>query len=124
MTDAEIKYDITKEQCQEMIDKSPVVCPRCGGKLEPIETVNNADIPTYWSGCNACGMFSWGFPPEVFQIANQIVRDRHFQPYSHDPFPYNGTDEQKDYWYKNQTGGACSTVAMILNLYKTIITNR
>lgn len=116
----ETQYDITKERCQTMIDRSPVVCPCCGGKLEPLETVNNSGVPTFWAGCAACQSFSWGFSPEVFKIANHMVRERHYQHYSHMPRLFNPTPAEEDYWYKSQIGGTCSLVSTILNLQKEL----
>jgi hypothetical protein len=116
----EKQYKITKERCQQVIDEHPVVCSCCGGPLQPLETVDNSGDPTYWSGCNFCQRFDWGVSVLVFQIANKMVREGNFAAYSHDYFPHNGTPEQKECWYRSQTGGACSTVRRILKLKQEI----
>ena len=120
MTTEKINYKTTKDACQSIIDMKPVVCPGCGGKLEPLETVDNSGDPTFWAGCLVCESFSWGTTPIVFQIANKIVRDHNYTAYAHDQFPYNGTEQAKEYWYKSQTRGACSDVLLILKTKQEI----
>lgn len=65
-------YDTTEEECQERINKFNNVCGGCGEKPTPIETVNNSDVPTFWSGCNQCGRFTSGVPLMVFKTANAM----------------------------------------------------
>jgi len=115
---AEKIYKTTKEQCQALIDKVPVVCPGCGGQLQPVETVDNSGDPTYWAGCLEpnCQSFSCGVSPEIFWIADKMVRERNCQPYPHHQFPYNGTDTEKDYYYASQIRGACNIVTSVLSL--------
>ena len=60
-------YRITKEECERAIQGK--VCPRCGGLIEALETVDNSNHPTYWSGCNDCGRFEQGVEPRVFDLA-------------------------------------------------------
>ena len=65
-------YDITEKECQERIDKLDFVCGGCGKKPTPIETVNNNDEPTFWAGCNECGVFENGVPLMVWKTANAM----------------------------------------------------
>ncbi len=64
----EMKYQITKKQCQESIRG---ICSYCGGKLEPIETVDNSGNPTFWVGCVPCGVFDNGTDPKTYEIAKK-----------------------------------------------------
>ncbi len=59
-----MEYIITKEQC-EKAHKS-LVCSGCGKPIEAIETVDNANRPTFWAGCNSCGRFQYGVPIDVW----------------------------------------------------------
>ena len=63
MTNETKVYRITEEQCKEQVRGR--VCPGCGGELRPIETVDNSDNPTFWSGCTACNQFTWGYEPRI-----------------------------------------------------------
>ena len=116
------KYKITKEQCQSDIDKQmPIVCTYCGGKIEPIETIDNADNLTYWPGCNDCMRFDHGTSPKIYEIAVKMVDERYFRAYSHEQMP----DKEKeplsfDYWRKNQISGTVRIVTNILSLYGVI----
>ena len=75
-----MKYQTTKEECQNKINKdSPIVCSLCGGKLEPIETVDNSRNPTFWRGCLECSRFNGGVSPSVYEIASKLVDERNFQ---------------------------------------------
>ena len=67
-----MSHKITKEQCQKRITG---VCPRCGGEITPMDTVDNAGDPTYWSGCIACCRFTEGISKRAFDIARSIVAD-------------------------------------------------
>lgn len=69
----------SKEQCQANIKG---VCGRCGGPLSPIETVDNAGRPTFWSGCEKCWRFDNGVTEDVFKIAKAMVEQQSFNPYS------------------------------------------
>lgn len=74
-------YQIDRETAQADIDKSGHVCGYCGGKLEPIETVDNAQNPTFWIGCTACNRFTTGCKPEAFSIAKKMVEEHNFYYY-------------------------------------------
>ena len=74
-------YKITKERCQNSIDSTEYICDYCGGKLEPIETVDNSNNPTFWTGCKSCSRFTAGCPPTVFEIAKRMVEEHHFRYY-------------------------------------------
>ena len=80
MSDA--PYQITKEECQASIGKN--VCSSCGGKLEPIETVDNSGRPTFWTGCMACCRYDSGVLRETFEIAKVLVERHGFKLYSFD----------------------------------------
>lgn len=121
----EIKeYKTTKEECQERIDMTPVVCPGCGGVIVPLETVDNSGDPTFWAGCNKCDQFTNGFPPNVFEIAKKMVHEHNHQPYRSHSFPYNGTDAEKEYYYESQIRGTCSEVALVLRLNAQLTYNQ
>jgi len=109
------EYITNKEQCQSTIDKRmPIVCSSCGGKLEPIKTVDNANNPTYWIGCMSCMKFDNGVSPRVYETAKYMVTERHFMAYR-EPMPEKEDTERYNYWLKSQIGGTCSIVYDILN---------
>lgn len=120
-----IVYQTTKEQCQSQIDgQMPIVCSCCGGKLEPIETVDNLDNPTFWRGCFGCSKFDSGTKPEIYKIAVAMVDERHFRAYSFDDRPDEKEDEiMFDYWRKSQIGGTVRVVEDILRLQKQFSIN-
>ena len=72
------EYKITKEQCQQQIHG---VCEGCGGKLEPIETVDNSHDPTFWVGCTHCSCFRSGVERIYFEIARELVKENILIPY-------------------------------------------
>lgn len=115
----EKEYRTTKEQCQSNIDKRmPIVCTCCGGKIEPIETVDNSHNPTYWQGCNDCMKFDNGTSLKIYETAVKMVDERHFRAYSFNEMP----DKEKnpsgfDYWRKSQISGTVGVVSDILRLY-------
>lgn len=74
-------YQIDQKTAQAAIDQSGHVCGYCGGKLEPIETVDNAQNPTFWIGCMACIRFTTGCKPEAFSIAKKMVEEHNFYYY-------------------------------------------
>lgn len=118
------KYKTTKEQCQERIDRSPVVCPGCGGVIVPLETVDNSGDPTFWAGCTKCQQFTNGFPPRVFEIAKKMVHEYNHQPFRSHPFPHNGTDAEREFYYETQTRGACSDVSIVLKINAQLTDNQ
>lgn len=73
-----MKYQTTKTQCQKQINELGNVCDRCGMKLVPIKTEDNAGNPTYWQGCfhgndKGMGCFTHGVKKEVYEIAYKLV---------------------------------------------------
>lgn len=121
---AEKVYQITKEGCQDMINTFGYVCPRCGGTLEPIETVDNSDNPTFWSGCKSCSHFDWGVEPEVFQVAKRMVEKYNFIPYSHMDPPgvrkVGHVEGYEEYYWKSQIGGACTLIQQIFRVQRDL----
>lgn len=118
METVEKVYKITKEECQAKIHG---VCDQCGGELEPIETVDNANNPTYWAGCTACSKFHWGTSKEVYNIAVKLVDESFWVPYSHMDHPdalHRQNDplykEYKEYYRKSQIAGACAKVRDVI----------
>lgn len=118
-TNIEKKYRITKEQCQSNIDKRmPVVCTHCGGKTEPIETVDNSGNPTYWQGCNDCEIFTSGTSPKIYETAVKMVDERRFRVYGFKQMPDKEKEPSSfDYWRKSQIGGTVDVVTDILILH-------
>jgi len=112
---SDTKYQTTEAQCLAVINKNGCVCSGCGGELSPIETVNNSDEPTFWSGCEKCGRFDSGVPGVVFKIARRMVEEHRLIPYSHIQEPYNQPSEM-EYWKITQTHGASPIVATVLRL--------
>ena len=72
-------YRITKEECERAIQGK--VCPRCGGPIEALETVNNAGHPTYRGGCDYCERFEQGVEQRVFDLAAIIYDVINERPY-------------------------------------------
>ncbi len=68
----------TYEECRERISG---VCEGCGGKVEPIETVDNAGSPTFWAGCKKCECFRLGVERKYFEVARQIIEDGFLSDY-------------------------------------------
>jgi hypothetical protein len=117
-----MEYRTTKERCQQIIDNHGNVCSGCGGKLTAIETVDNSDNPTHWSGCEKCQQFDNGTKENVYKIAVKMVDERNFTAYNFDPKPSELTDkDQFDYWRKSQIRGTSSIVSDILNFNKEIV---
>ena len=110
-----MEYKITKEQCQSMING---ICSRCGGKLEPIETVDNCGDPTFWQGCNKCSRFDSGVDLVTYLTAKELVENNNFRPYKH--IDYYPNDDEKTIKYKTmeQISGACDIVNKTLLIYK------
>jgi len=107
------EYKITKSNCESLIFG---VCCRCGGKLEPIETVDNAGDPTYWSGCLKCGCFDKGVTSKVYAIAKIMVTERRYKPYSWYQNNHKDTEEEKQYKVEQNIGGTCGFVGEILRI--------
>jgi hypothetical protein len=115
-------YKTTKEACQKTIDINiqewDAVCSQCGGKLEPIETVDNSNYPTFWAGCMACERFNWGVPRYAQKIAAHLVDNHNYVHYSHMGNGYGKEGAEKKYWRDSQIGGAAYLVRQIVDLYK------
>lgn len=115
------KYMITEQECQQGIDKRGNVCSGCGGVLTPIETVDNSDNPTFWSGCLQCGVYESGVSKLIYEIAKYLVTERHYRPYSHDQEP----DKEKNpeghkYWVSSQIRGQARETAEIIRVYEKL----
>jgi len=114
-----IEYDTTKELCQKIIDKNnPVVCKSCGGEINPIETVNNANKPTFWSGCLKCMVFDGGVKPIVFEIAKKMFEERHFRYYKEQE-PEKDSD-MYEYYKQSQLRGISGLVYDIIFYYNNL----
>jgi len=90
----------------ECLEKIYGVCDGCGGKLEPIKTVDNAGNPTYWSGCLHCSKFCWGVKKEIFDIAREMVEKENFVAYRHLEDPRHKKEIKQDeveYYLDSQT---------------------
>ena len=113
-----MEYQITKKQCQKQIDsRSEIVCTYCGGKIEPIETVDNAGRPTFWVGCNNCSHFNGGVSPKIYNIAKTMVTEYGLRPYSHIEMVVKEKDPERwQYNLHSQITGAVSIVHDILKL--------
>jgi len=112
------KYATTKEQCQNSINtRNGNLCTQCGSVLEPIETVDNSNNPTFWAGCMKCSKIDAGTTKEVFEISKWLVEERNYVAYS---FMHREKQENIDYWRKCQIGGTASFVRDILNKQKEL----
>jgi len=108
-------YKITKEQCLTTIKG---VCSGCGGTLEPIETVDNFDNPTFWAGCDSCQKFDTGTNPIYFEIARNMVNSD-LLPYSHlARVDYEDTPERLEYFLTAQTSGLVRYIKTICEQYE------
>ena len=104
------EYRTTKEECEKQISG---VCRRCGGPLEPIETVDNSNNPTFWAGCSGCMYFDHGVPPSIFNAAKKLVEERFMNPYSI-RVEQNDDEMTKEYKKRNQIGSVCDTIIEVL----------
>uniref|UniRef100_A0A6H1ZS13 Uncharacterized protein n=1 Tax=viral metagenome TaxID=1070528 RepID=A0A6H1ZS13_9ZZZZ len=111
-------YKTTKEECQQRIKG---VCEGCGGELEPIETVDNSNDPTYWVGCRHCSCFRGGVEEKYFKVARQLVEQGILLPYSHlSKYDHEDSPEKLSYYYDTQTAGLSSIIAGIDRMLKTL----
>ena len=105
------KYIITKKECQKQIKG---VCEGCGVNLEPIETVNNSNEPTFWVGCKSCMCFRVGVDKKYFEIARKLVEKGDLLPYSHmSRCEYEDKPERLKYYLDSQTAGLSHRIAQI-----------
>lgn len=111
-----IKYAITKEQCEKYIQG---VCEGCGGELSAIETVDNANNPTHWIGCNHCQCFRSGISKEYYEVARQLVEAGDILPYSTLKRVDNeNTPEHLEYYLTTQTAALAFNVLRIHRMLK------
>ena len=110
-----MKYKITKEQCQKNI-KSGNVCSQCGGIVTPLDTVDNSNDPTFWSGCEKCFRFDTGVSKKVYEIAKTLVEDRNYEHYSHIQITEKDNESMVKYKTECQISGVCGIVIDILNI--------
>ena len=109
-----MEYRITKQQCQNQIMG---VCSRCGGTLEPLETVDNGDNPTFWSGCAKCCCFDNGVDPKIYATARVLVVENRYRHYSHIDHNHTDSDDMKQHKLNAQISGACGLINDILRIY-------
>ena len=109
----EREYVTTKEECEKQIQG---VCSGCGGKLEPIETVDNGGSPTFWVGCLNCSCFESGVEPQVYQTAYRLVTEMYHRPYS-DSEPGKEDKELYERWLHSQVRGTSRLVREALFMY-------
>jgi len=109
-------YKTTKEECQNYINNNNHVCDSCGGKIEPIETVDNSDSPTFWAACNNCGVFTYGTTQRIFDICKHLVIGNGYVPYSHlGSIPDKSSDEY-NHWIQSQIRGTKRVVLDVIDL--------
>jgi len=108
-----MKFITSKKDCLKSITG---VCEGCGGKLEPIKTVDNADRPTYWVCCKHCSCFRSGVDKKYWKIARQLVESGELIPYR--SMHRSEYDSYPDYWLDTQTAGLSHT---ILRIHKMLI---
>jgi len=103
-------YTITREECEKTIRG---VCEGCGGKLEPIKTVDNAGSPTFWVSCQHCQSYRAGVEERIFKIARQLVESGEMRGYHHmSPADYPD-GEKRDYYLDTQTAEMSRQVSRI-----------
>lgn len=112
------KYMTTKEECQSKLGGR--VCSQCGRPVEPIETVDNSNNPTFWAGCNYCQKFDTGVKPEIQKAARLMVDEHHYVAYSHLEWPDGKDETYKEYWRNAQTGGASNTILRVLSCLEKV----
>lgn len=110
-----MEYVTTKEECENKIEQSGCICSGCG-----IETVDNSNNPTFWSGCMKCSMFDYGVLPIIFDTAKKLVTERYYIHYSYMGSNYGLTGEQLEYWLSSQIKGTTSIVRDVLNIYNEL----
>lgn len=108
------KYQVTKKQCQASIKG---VCEGCGGKLEPLKTVNNSGEPTYWVGCNHCSCFRGGVDRKYWEIARKLIEEGEMIPYPNmNKHEYEETPERLEYYFDTQCAGLSFDIMMVHSL--------
>lgn len=112
------EYKITPVQCMEMVGDN--VCPGCGGKLVPIETVDNAGNPTFWAACETCSTFQWGVPKIVQIIASKLVIEGGHVEYTHLGPSYDLEGNSLAQWQRSQIAGTTGLVSKVIKFYNEI----
>ena len=111
-------YQVTKEECERHIRG---VCEGCGGKLDAIETEDNAGNPTYWVGCNHCHSFRGGIDRKYWEVARKLVESGKLLPYRHlYKSEHESTPEKLEFYYDSQTAGLSYTIKLIDEMLRTI----
>lgn len=109
-----MKYQTNKKECQERIDTLGNVCDRCGRKIKPLKTVDNAGNPTYWMGCmhgiknkNSWGHFTNGVSKNIYKLAVKLVLEDDM---------YFGMKDRGctfDYTWHNAVSHACDIISRV-----------
>ena len=68
-----ITYITTEDRCAESCNGK--VCIYCGLPIEPIETVDNSNNPTFWTGCTKCCRFNPGTIESIYNKAKELQKD-------------------------------------------------
>ena len=112
------KYKTTFKECLKRIEDGDV-CEGCGGKLEPIKTVDNGGSPTFWVGCKHCMCFRGGVKKIYWEIARKLIKEDRIIPYSHmQKCEYEDTPERLEYYLDSQTAGLSWSIGYIHRLLK------
>ena len=122
-TTQEIKFVDTEKDVQARIDKRNCICDSCGGKLDPMRTVDNFGSPTHWIGCRRCGYFTYGVKKEIYEIAWRFV-DSGYVHYDGIEISDNSSPQEMIFWRERQIRGACEVVIMVLLIAKQNIVAR
>ena len=113
MTSKKRIYQVTRAECQKSI-KEGFVCEGCGGKVEPIKTVNNANEPTYWAACLQCNHYTHGIEETYFKVARKIVEGGFITPLRYmNKCDYENTPEKLAYYLAMQTSALSYDVRRI-----------
>ena len=108
-----MKYQQTFDECLSRISG---VCEGCGGKLEPIETVDNSGNPTFWCGCIKCSCFHSGVDAKYWKVARELIEKDIVYPYHHLRIERENLD--KEYYLDAQTAGLSHIIAQIDTMLK------
>lgn len=110
-------YQTTFDECLKKINELGGVCEGCGNNLEPIETVDNSNNPTFWRGCIKCSCFRVGVKKIYFDIARELVEKEIIIPYHFLIVEKNegkfNTPELLEYYYQSQCAGLSHTIGQI-----------
>ena len=112
-----MEYKITKEECASRING---VCSMCGGQIEPLETVDNSNDTTFWSGCKKCSRLDNGVSEQTYLIAKELVEKNGYRHFSHIQDEPNDSEASLEYNKKAQISGACGLVMDVIRIYKNL----